>query len=67
MRELWHEKVRPRLPGKTAKTVERLQREYFRGVTDVIRNAARVPQDRVLAPDRLQAVCAYGLEEIFGE
>jgi hypothetical protein len=67
MRELWREKVRSRLPGKTAKTVERLQREHFGGVTDVIRNAARIPQDRVLAPDQLQAACAYGLEEIFGE
>jgi hypothetical protein len=67
LRELWREKVRPRLPGKTAKTVERLHREYFGGVTDVIRNAARIPQDRVLAPDQLQAVCAYSLEEIFGE
>lgn len=66
LRELWREKVRPRLPGKTAKTVERLQREYFGGVTDVIRNAARIPQDRVLAPDQLQAACAHGLEEIFG-
>ena len=66
LRELWREKVKPTLPEKTAKTVERLQREHFAGVTDVIRNATRIPQDRVLAPDRMQGACAYGLEEIFG-
>lgn len=67
LKELWRAKVRPTLPVRTAKKVESLQREYFGGVTDVIRNAARIPQDRVLAPDQLQAACAYGLEEIFGE
>lgn len=67
LRELWREKVRPTLPERTAKTVERLQREYFTDVTDVIRNAARIPQDRVLLPERVQATCAYGLEEIFGK
>jgi hypothetical protein len=66
LRELWHEKVRPTLPPKTAKNVERLQREHFAVVTDVIRSATRIPQDRLLAPDRMQAACAYGLEEIFG-
>lgn len=66
LRTLWHEEIRPTLPARTAKDVERLQREQFGAVTDVIRNAARMPQDRTLPPDRIQAACAYGLEEIFG-
>ena len=66
LRALWHDEIRPTLPERTAKDVERLQREQFGAVTDVIRNAARIPQDRALLPDRLQAVCEYGLEEIFG-
>lgn len=66
LRALWHDELRPTLPKRTAKDVERLQREQFGAVTDVIRNAARMPQDRVLLPDRIQAACAYGLEEIFG-
>ena len=66
LRALWQEKVRPTLPGKTARTVERLQQEQFGAVTDVIRNAARIPQNRVLLPNRVQAACAYGLDEIFG-
>lgn len=67
LRELWQDKVRPALPEKTARAVERLQREQFSAVTDVIRNAVRVPQDRVLTPGRMQAASAYGLDEIFGK
>lgn len=67
LRALWLDRVRPSLPTKTATAVERLQRDQFGAVTDVIRNAARIPQDRSLTPDRLQAACAYGLREIFAE
>jgi hypothetical protein len=61
---LWLKSVRPFLPPGTAKTVERLRVDQFGEVTDVIRNAARIPQDRALAPGTLQAACAYGLGEI---
>lgn len=67
LRTLWQQEVRPTLPDKTARTVENLQREQFGTLTDVIRNAARIPQDRVLPPERIQAACAYGLEEVFGQ
>jgi len=66
LKALWQEQVRPSLHQKTASAIEQLQREQFGAVTDVIRDAVRIPQDRVLAPDRVQAVCAYGLESIFG-
>lgn len=66
LKALWQEKVRPTLLDKTARTVDELQREQFGTVTDVIRNAARIPQDRVVTAERLQVACAYGLGEIFG-
>ncbi len=66
LKALWREGVRPSLSPKTAMDVERLHHERFGTVTDVIRTAARIPQDRTLTPGRMQAVCAYGLEEIFG-
>jgi hypothetical protein len=66
LRKLWQEDIRPALPERTGKDIERLQREQFGDVTDVIRNAARMPQDRALPPVRIQTACAYGLEEIFG-
>jgi hypothetical protein len=66
LKEMWLERVRPTLPLKTAREVERLQREQFSTITNVIRNAVRIPQDRTLGPERMQVACAYGLEEIFG-
>jgi hypothetical protein len=67
LRAEWRDKIRPAIPSKTAEMVERLSRELFGTVDDVIRTAARIPQDRTLTPDRLQAVCAYGLDAIFGQ
>lgn len=61
----WRDDIRPMLPSATARAVEQLCQTHFGTVTDVIRNAARIPQDRVLTPERLQATCAYGLDEIF--
>lgn len=66
LRELWQHGICPTLPDKTARTIQELQREQFGAVTDAIRNAARTRQDRALMPERMQAVCAYGLGEIFG-
>ena len=62
----WREHLRPTLPAKTAALVERSARELFESVTDVLRAAARIPQDRTLTPERLRAVGAYGLARIFG-
>jgi len=58
--------IRPALHDKTARAIESLHREQFGAITDVIRTAARIPQDRVVTPERMQAACAYGLGEIFG-
>jgi len=67
LREIWCEDVRPALPAKTAQTVERLATERFAEVNDVIRSAARIPQDRTLRPQQVRAACAHGLKAIFGE
>lgn len=40
--------------------------ELFDGVTDVIREAARMPQDRRLQPEGVRAAIQHGLEEVFG-
>ncbi|HEX6746894.1 MAG TPA: GSU2403 family nucleotidyltransferase fold protein [Longimicrobium sp.] len=64
--EVWREQVRPSLQPRTAATVERLARERFRVVDDVIRRAARIPPRRTLVPETVRAVCAYGLETIWG-
>src|SRR5581483_7451 len=66
LRAIWQENLQPTLVAKTLRAVQRLRREQFAVVTDVHRSAARIPQDRSLAPDRLRAACAYGLDAIFG-
>ena len=58
--------VRPAMPSKTARRAEALARELFAEVTDTIREAVRIPQDRELAPENVQRACGYGLAEIFG-
>ena len=66
LRETWREDVRPSLLPGTAARVEHLVQEQFREVTDAIRTAARIPQDRSLTPQRVRAFCASGLDAIFG-
>ena len=66
LRTEWRERVQPRLVAKTATDIKRCREAQFGEVTDVIREAARIPQDRTLRPERLRATCEYGLERIFG-
>ena len=60
----WRRDVRPTLSSKTAAKIELLARDQYGEVTDVLRAASRIPQDRTLVPERLQARCEYGLLEI---
>ena len=67
LRALWSTELGPGWPKATLRRLDRLRREQFGSVTDVHRAAVRIPQDRTIAPDLLQARCAFGLEEIFGD
>ena len=64
LRRLWTDVVRPGMAAKTARRAEAIAQELFAEVTDTIREAARIPQDRRLAPKDVQRACAYGLGEI---
>ena len=65
LRALWRERVCPALSRRSAAKVETLAIDSFSAISDDIRRAARIPADRVLAPERLRALCAHGMEEIF--
>lgn len=65
LRSVWRDDVRPELPAGRALEVEELCHLHFAAVTDVIRNAVRVPIGRDLRPDRMQQACEYGLDLIF--
>lgn len=66
LQRLWVETVRPAMPSKTARRAETIARALFSEVTDTIRAAARIPQDRYLTPDSVQRACEYGLSEMLG-
>jgi hypothetical protein len=66
LKAIWLDKLRPNLPSKTTREIERLHREQFGAVSDVIRTATRIPRDRTITPERMQQACSFGLEEIFG-
>lgn len=65
--EHWKIRIRGSIPDRTADRIESLATSTFVHVNDVIREAIRIPQDRELRPDIVQARCAYGLERIFGD
>jgi len=64
LNELWRTSVRPAMPTATAKRVHRLAIDQFSTVTETIRAAVRLPADRTISPERLQAACSLGLEEL---
>lgn len=61
LRGLWVDQIRPSMPAKSARKAETIARELFAKVTDTIREAARIPQDRRLTPENVQRACQYGL------
>jgi hypothetical protein len=66
LQRLWIDKIRPAMPAKTARRVHTIARDLFAEVTDTIREAARIPQDRRLTPENIRRACEYGLGEILG-
>lgn len=66
LRGLWVDQVRPAIPVRTARRAETIARELFADVTDTIREAALMPQDRQLRPDDVRVACDYGLGQILG-
>lgn len=66
LRRLWIEDVRPHIETSWARRAEAISCDLFAEVTDVIRDAARIPQDRRLRPEDVQGACEYGLAELFG-
>ncbi len=65
LRVQWSERIRPSLPTKTAAAVAELARAVVE-ITDPIRSAARIPQDRTLTPERILGMLEYGFQGIFG-
>lgn len=66
LRTVWKDEVLPKIPTRTARTAMTTATQLFENVTDVIRDAARIPQDRRLQPENIRVASEYGLGEVFG-
>lgn len=64
LRELWVKAVQPALTPKLARKLSEHIHETFDSVNDVLREAARIPGDRVLSADRMRALCELALSEV---
>lgn len=63
---IWHEKVRVTLHKKWERELQRARTDVFGKLNDCVRNAAAMPQDRQLDPERVRAMCDAALGEVFG-
>lgn len=64
LQRLWDNVVRPTLSPARQHEVVDLARSSFAAVTNVLRDAARIPQDRTLVPERMLALLQHGLHAI---
>jgi hypothetical protein len=65
-RELWQKTIGPAL-GKSRDDVLKLNESTFSKVTDEVREAALIPQDRKLSAEEIQGTCQYAFEQIFAD
>jgi hypothetical protein len=58
LQRLWVDEVRPAMPARTVRRIDTIARDLFAEVTDTIREAARIPQDRRLVPRTFSALAS---------
>jgi hypothetical protein len=61
----WKESVQPALGDRKSAEVVGSALGMFSTVTDTIRDAVRIPKDRTLLPERVQAACHLALTQVF--
>jgi hypothetical protein len=64
--ETWNRTISPALEEKQRNTVLTLSKDTFSKVTEMVREAVRIPQDRKLSPEQIQQTCEYAFEKILG-
>lgn len=62
----WENVIAPSLDAGERKTVVQECAESFNTITDAIRDAAHIPQDREVDPEELRATCQYAFREVLG-
>lgn len=61
---LWRDAIRPAMDPAWARRLQRARASAFGAPNDRIRDAARIPQDRDLDPERMRAMCLAALSEM---
>lgn len=61
----WVDKIRSGLHAKSVGLVERAADTLFGGMSDPIREASRIAQDRALSPEAIREVCSFGFKQVF--
>lgn len=59
----WRDVIKPELKGLSDQ-VQKAVDATFSNVNDLIRAAARIPQDRQLSPEQMQMTCQLAFEQI---
>ena len=67
LHDLWTTRILPELSKKDVRGIRESADQNFSAVTDIIRDAARIPADRQLFPERIQQLCQAVLAEILAE
>jgi hypothetical protein len=65
IRQEWEVSVKPGLPAKALRQIEKAADTLFAGVDDTIRRAARIAAGRNLSPESIREVCSYAWNQIF--
>jgi hypothetical protein len=65
IRQEWEVNVKPGLPAKAVRQVEKAADTLFAGVDDTIRETARIAAGRKLSPKSIREVCNYGWTQLF--
>lgn len=64
LRRLWGDAVRPALGSRAEAKARQTTRRLFAGVTETVRESARMATGRAVSPDGLLELCALGLKHI---
>lgn len=66
LQELWRRSVAPQLHARKARTVSRAAEVLFGDLTDDIRRASQISDERGLSPEAIRQACEFGFAEVFG-
>jgi hypothetical protein len=65
MQKLWRRIVAPQLRDRNANTVSKASEVLFGNLSDDIRRAAEISEERALAPEAIREACQYGFTQVF--